>query len=81
MSRNLRYSELRLEDVSLGEVSRGGRLALYSVEECRKHANGVFMFRRSATQKGATQGGGPESRNFRLQSKHSWHDFLQQRAE
>ena len=26
---------------------------------------------RSATQKGATQDGGPESRNFRLQRKHS----------
>ena len=44
----------------------------------RKHANGVFTFRRSATQKGATQDGGPESRNFRLQRKHSWRDFLQQ---
>ena len=47
---------------------------------CRKHANGVFTFRRPATQKAATQGGGPESRNFRLQSEHSLRDFLQQRA-
>ena len=46
----------------------------------RKHANGVFMFRRSAAQKGATESGGPEGRNFRLQRKHSCHDFLQQRA-
>ena len=42
----------------------------------RKHANGVFVFRRSATQRGATQDGGPESGNFRLQRKHSCHDFL-----
>ena len=48
---------------------------------CRKHANGVFTSGRPATQKGATQDGGPESRNCRLQRKHSLSDFLQQRAE
>ena len=47
---------------------------------CRKHANGVFTLGRPATQKGATQDGGPEGRNFRLQRKHSLRDFLQQRA-
>ena len=33
-----------------------------------------------ATQKGATESGGPEGGNFRLLRKHSSGDFLQQRA-
>ena len=68
--------ELRPEEVSR---SRAG-LVHSLVVVGRKHANGVFTFRRSATQKGATQDGGPEGRNFRLQRKHSLRDFLQQRA-
>ena len=69
-------SELRPEGVSRCRAGLVHSLVVVG----GKHANGVFMFRRSATQKGATQDGGPESGNFRLQRKHSCHDFLQQSA-
>ena len=69
------FSELRPE-----EVSRVGAGLVHSlVVVCRKHANGVFTSGKPASQKGATQGGGPESRNFRLQGKHSLRYFIQQK--
>ena len=59
---DLIYSELRPEEVSRWRAS----LVHSQVVVGGKHANGVSSS--GAAEKGATQDGGPESRNFRSQS-------------